>query len=99
MNSSRHTMTGRVISDRMDKTVVVVVERLQHHALYGKVLRRRKSYKAHDEARTCRVGDLVRLEECRPLSKEKRWRVVEVLVRSTGAVVPAQPSEAEADKE
>jgi len=78
-------MTGRVVSNRMDKTVVVVVETLQRHPLYGKVIRRRKKYKAHDEDNACQIGDIVRIMESRPLSKEKRWVVTEILERGQGA--------------
>jgi small subunit ribosomal protein S17 len=81
-------LVGRVLSNRMDKTVVVQVERLGRHPRYGKVIRWRKKYKAHDEDNACRVGDMVRIVETRPLSREKRWRVEEVL-RSPGAGVGA----------
>lgn len=79
--NTRRVMQGVVVSDKMDKTVVVRVERLTRHPLYGKVIRRAKRFKAHDEKNECRVGDLVRIAECRPLSKEKTWRVVEILAR------------------
>jgi len=79
MKAKRQRLVGRVVSDRMDKTVVVAVERMKTHPLYGKKFRRTKKYKAHDEENRCRVGDLVRIEETRPLSREKRWRVVEIL--------------------
>jgi small subunit ribosomal protein S17 len=79
-------LTGHVVSDKMDKTVVVLVERLMRHPRYGKVLRRTKKYKAHDERNACRVGDLVRIVESRPLSREKRWRVEEVLKRAEAGV-------------
>ncbi len=78
----RKTLVGTVVSDRMDKTVVVAVERIWVHPLYGKRLRRTKRYKAHDENNECRVGDRVRLMETRPLSREKRWRVCEILERA-----------------
>jgi small subunit ribosomal protein S17 len=71
--------TGVVISNKMTKTVVVVVERRTRHGKYGKYLTERKKYKAHDEKQTCKVGDKVRILETRPLSKEKRWRVAEIL--------------------
>lgn len=77
--SKRKQLVGRVVSDKMDKTVVVQVERLVRHPRYGKVLRRMKKYKAHDEGNVCRVDDLVRIVESRPLSREKRWRVEEIL--------------------
>ena len=76
------TREGIVVSDKMDKTVVVAVERTTRHGLYGKVLRRSSKLKVHDERNECRRGDRVRIMECRPLSKEKAWRVVEVLRRA-----------------
>lgn len=78
----RKELIGRVISDKMEKTVVVEVERLVRHPKYGKMIRRRTKVKAHDEENRCRVGDLVNLMETRPLSREKRWRVVEILQRA-----------------
>ncbi len=72
---------GVVVSDKMDKTVVVKVERLVAHPKYQKILRRSKKYHAHDEENQCRVGDRVRLEATRPLSKTKCWRVVEIIER------------------
>ena len=78
-NFRRKRLTGHVVSDKMDKTVVVRVKRSARHPRYGKVLRHTKKYKAHDEENTCRVGDLVRIVESRPLSREKRWRVEEIL--------------------
>ena len=81
----RKLLVGRVVSDRADKTVVVRVERLKRHPLYGKVIRHRKRYKAHDEDNACRVGDLVRIIESRPISKEKRWVVTEILTRAESA--------------
>jgi len=80
--STRKRLTGSVVSDKMDKTVVVRVERLVRHPRYGKVLRRTKKYKAHDERNACCVGDLVRIVESRPLSREKRWVVEEILKRA-----------------
>lgn len=77
----RKVQVGRVVSDKMDKTVVVAIETLVRHPLYGKIVKRTKKFKAHDEENTCRVGDKVRVMETRPLSKEKRWRVVEILER------------------
>lgn len=79
MKERRKQLTGHVISDKMDKTVVVQVERLSRHPRYGKVLRVRKKYKAHDERNDCHIGDLVRIVESRPLSREKRWRVEEIV--------------------
>ncbi|MBE3585279.1 MULTISPECIES: 30S ribosomal protein S17 [Desulfofundulus] len=78
----RKVRTGRVVSDKMDKTVVVAVETLVRHPLYQRTIRRTKKFKAHDEENACRVGDKVRIMETRPLSKEKRWRVVEILERA-----------------
>jgi small subunit ribosomal protein S17 len=77
----RKVREGRVVSDKMEKTVVVAVESLVPHPIYGRRMRRTKKYKAHDEENQCRTGDVVRIVETRPLSKEKRWRVVEILRR------------------
>ena len=79
MSERRKRLVGRVVSDKMDKTVVVEVESLHRHPLYGKVVRKTKKYKAHDEDNACRVGDVVRIVESRPLSREKRWVVEEIL--------------------
>ena len=76
------TVEGRVVSNKMNKTVTVLVERLVKHALYGKYIRRSTKLHAHDEDNACKEGDVVRVSECRPLSKTKNWRVVEVLPRS-----------------
>ncbi len=76
---------GVVLSDRMDKTIVVVVERASAHPLYMKVVRVRRKFVAHDEENDCRTGDRVRIAECRPMSRRKRWRVVEVMERAPGA--------------
>jgi len=78
----RKTREGYVVSDKMDKTVVVAVEDRVKHPKYGKVLRRTKKYKAHDEQNECGVGDRVLLMETRPLSATKRWRVAEILERA-----------------
>jgi len=78
----RKTMVGTVVSDRMEKTVVVVVERLVKHPLYEKYIRKRSRFKAHDENNACHVGDRVLIMETRPLSREKRWRVQEILERT-----------------
>ncbi|TQS46357.1 30S ribosomal protein S17 [Cryptosporangium phraense] len=78
----RKTREGLVVSDKMDKTVVVEVEDRVKHRLYGKVIRRTNRLKAHDEQNDCGVGDRVRLMETRPLSATKRWRVVEILERA-----------------
>jgi small subunit ribosomal protein S17 len=74
--------SGRVVSDKMDKTRVVLVERTTKHPLYGKIIRRSKKYKFHDENNESRVGDVVKIMETRPLSKDKRWRLVEIVQRS-----------------
>ncbi len=78
----RKTRTGRVVSDKMDKTVVVAIEEITAHPMYGRRIRRTKKLKAHDEENQARVGDTVRVMETRPLSREKRWRVVEILERA-----------------
>ena len=78
----RKTRQGYVVSDKMDKTVVVQVEDRVKHALYGKVLRKSKRVKAHDEQNTCGVGDLVRIAETRPLSVTKNWRIVEIIEKA-----------------
>jgi small subunit ribosomal protein S17 len=78
----RKIRTGRVVSDKMDKTRVAAVERITRHPLYGKTIRRTKRYKFHDEANESREGDLVRIAETRPLSKDKRWRLVEIIEKS-----------------
>jgi len=72
---------GRVVSDKMDKTVVVAVDYLKPHPLYRKIIRKTNKFHAHDEENTCKVGDLVRIEESRPLSRTKRWRVIEIVKR------------------
>jgi small subunit ribosomal protein S17 len=82
MQGQKRTLEGRVVSDKMDKTVVVEVDRLYRHTRYKKVVRAVKKYKAHDEENACRVGDLVRIIESRPLSRQKRWRVQEILERA-----------------
>ncbi len=77
----RKTRIGRVVSDKMDKTVVVAVETLVRHPLYQRTVRHTKKFKAHDEENTCRIGDKVKIMETRPLSKDKRWRITEILER------------------
>jgi small subunit ribosomal protein S17 len=79
---NRKTLTGIVVSDKMDKTVVVRVERLVRHPIYHKTVKRRKKFKAHDESNTCGVGDKVLLIESRPLSRDKRWCIKEVLEKA-----------------
>lgn len=77
-----HTVSGRVSSSKMDKTITIVVERQLAHPLYGKFIRRSTKLHAHDERNECREGDLVLVEPCRPLSKTKSWRLVKVLERA-----------------
>jgi small subunit ribosomal protein S17 len=78
----RKERVGQVISASMDKTITVSVEGVKYHALYKKAMKSTKKYKAHDEENTCNVGDLVRIEETRPLSKTKCWRLIEVVERA-----------------
>jgi small subunit ribosomal protein S17 len=80
--TSRKTRIGRVVSDKMMKTVVVSIERRVEHPVYGKMVRRTKKLKAHDEQNEAKTGDTVRIMETRPLSKDKRWRVVEIIERA-----------------
>ena len=80
--TTRKVRTGLVVSDKMDKTVVVLVEDRVKHALYGKVMRRTSKLKAHDEANECGTGDRVQIMETRPLSATKRWRVVQILEKA-----------------
>jgi len=91
MERKRKTRVGRVVSDKMNKTVVVAVETLRHHPLYKKTIRRAVKYKAHDEKNECRLGDTVKIIETRPLSKEKRWRVAEIITKREA--VEVQPKE------
>jgi small subunit ribosomal protein S17 len=79
---TRKTRVGRVVSDRMQKTVVVVIERRVPHPVYGKMVTYTKKLKAHDEQNAAKIGDLVRIAETRPLSKDKRWRLVEIVERA-----------------
>jgi small subunit ribosomal protein S17 len=88
----RRVLTGRVTSDKMDKTVTVLVTRRVMHPLYKKFIRRSKKYAAHDEANLCQIGDSVRIEECRPISKRKTWLVVE----RNGAPLAGEPAAADA---
>lgn len=82
MKEQKRILVGRVLSNRMDKTVVVEVERKKRHPLYGKVIAMRKKYKAHDEENSCQIGDMVEMIEARPLSREKRWVVTQILERA-----------------
>jgi small subunit ribosomal protein S17 len=79
---ARKSRTGLVVSDKMDKTVVVAIERRVPHPVYGKMVTRTRRLKAHDEENSAKVGDTVRIVETRPLSKDKRWRVVEIMNRA-----------------
>ena len=90
MNGKRKTKVGRVVSDKMDKTIVVSVERLARHPLYKRVIRLTTKFKAHDELNEAHVGDTVLIEESRPLSATKRWRLVEVVRRSGEEGGPAE---------
>ena len=78
----RKTRTGKVVSNKMDKTIVVAVEDNVKHPLYNKIVKRTYKLKAHDEANTCAIGDVVKVMETRPLSKDKRWRLVEVITKA-----------------
>ena len=91
MENKRKVRFGKVISDKMDKTVVVAVETPRRHPLYKKSIRRAVKYKVHDEKNQCRTGDTVRIEETRPLSREKRWRVAEIVAK--GEVADIKPEE------
>jgi small subunit ribosomal protein S17 len=91
MEGKRKTRFGKVIGDKMDKTVVVAVETPRRHPLYKKTIRRATKYKAHDEKNQCHTGDVVRIVETRPLSKDKRWRVAEIVTK--GKVADIQPKE------
>ena len=93
VQAKRKRKTGRVVSDRMDKTIVVSVERLARHRLYKRVIRLTTKFKAHDEGNEAHVGDTVVIEESRPLSATKRWRLVEVskkAVEAAGEAIPAE---------
>ena len=80
--NARKTRVGLVVSDKMEKTVVVSIERRVQHPVYGKMVRRTKRFKAHDEMNEAKTGDTVRIMETRPMSKDKRWRVVEIVERA-----------------
>jgi small subunit ribosomal protein S17 len=81
-NAALKTVEGRVVSNKMDKTVTVLVERLVKHALYGKYIRRSTKLHAHDADNSCNEGDVVRVAECAPMSKTKNWRVVQIVTRA-----------------
>jgi len=91
MQEKRKSRIGVVVSDKMDKTVVVAVETLKRHPIYKKTFRRVIRYKAHDESNKCREGDKVRIIETRPLSRQKRWRIDEIITREE--VVEVKPQE------
>jgi len=78
----RKVKVGTVVSDKMDKTVVVAIEDFVRHPLYGKAVKRTKKVKAHDENNECRIGDRIRIMETRPISKQKRWRLVEIIEKA-----------------
>ena len=82
VRNARKTRVGLVVSDKMEKTVVVSIERRVQHPVYGKMIRRTKKLKAHDETNDAKTGDTVRIMETRPMSKDKRWRVVEIVERA-----------------
>jgi len=91
MEKKRKVRVGRVVSDKMDKTVVVAVETPKRHPLYKKTIRKVVKFKAHDKNNECRLGDMVRIVETRPLSAQKRWRVAEIITK--GEVVAVKPQE------
>jgi small subunit ribosomal protein S17 len=91
MAGKHKVRTGRVISDKMDKTVVVEVEVSEHHPLYHKTIKKAVKYKVHDEKKESKTGDIVKIIETRPLSRDKRWRVAEVVIKSE--VVEVKPTE------
>ena len=94
---SRHQQkVGTVVSNKMDKTIVVAVESLKKHRIYKRTYRQTKRFHAHDEQNSCQIGDVVRIEESRPLSKTKHWRLVEIIKRGSG-IVPVAEVLAEAD--
>ena len=87
--SRRQQKVGRVVSNKMDKTIVVVVETLKKHRIYKRTYKQTKRFHAHDEDNVCQIGDIVRIEESRPISKLKRWRLVEVVKPGSG-IVPVE---------
>ncbi len=86
MAENRKTRVGTVLSNKMDKTVIVAVETLVKHPKFSKYIKRTKKFFAHDNENSCNVGDKVKIQETRPLSKNKRWRVIEILEKAEGAV-------------
>jgi small subunit ribosomal protein S17 len=97
VQGKRKTKMGRVVSDRMDKTIVVSVERLARHPLYKRVIRLTTKFKAHDETNDARIGDTVLIEESRPLSATKRWRLVSVMARAGDHALPGEVVAEEAE--
>lgn len=91
MEKKRKTRIGQVVSNKMNKTVVVAVETSRRYPLYKKTVKHTVKYKAHDENNTCQIGDIVKIVECRPLSKEKQWRVREIITRRE--IVEIKPTE------
>ena len=83
-NKVARTVVGRVVSDKMDRTITVLVERKVKHPLYGKFIKRSTKLHAHDENNECNTGDMVSIQQCRPISKSKSWKLVEVTVKATG---------------
>ena len=94
--SRRQQKIGRVVSNKTNKTIVVVVESLKKHRIYKRTYKQTKRFHAHDEQNTCQIGDMVRIEECRPLSKLKRWMLIEIIKPSSG-IVPVEELLAEVD--
>ena len=92
----RQQKVGRVVSNKMDKTIVVVVESLKKHRIYKRTYKQTKRFQAHDEENVCQIGDIVRIEESRPLSKMKRWRLIEIVKPGSG-IVPVEEVLAEVD--
>jgi small subunit ribosomal protein S17 len=96
--NKQKSLVGRVLSSKMEKTVVVIVEMRRPHPLYKKVVKKINKYKVHDEAGACDKGDVVRIVETRPLSKDKRWRIAEILRKGDVVRVESQESKAEAEQ-
>src|ERR1700731_621485 len=94
--SRRQQKVGRVVSNKMDKTIVVAVESLKKHRIYKRTYKQTKKFHAHDEENTCQMGDTVRIEESRPLSRTKRWRLVEIVKRGSG-ITPVNEVLSQAD--
>ena len=97
VQGKRKTKVGRVVSDKMDKTIVVSVERMTRHPLYKRVIRQTSKFKAHDESNDAHIGDTVLIEESRPLSATKRWRLVSVMARAGDHALPGEVVAEEAE--